>query len=145
MTPLTGLGIWVWELDQCEGGNHTAIVAKAKRAGVTWIAVKCGEERSNGQVTAALVQDLAAAGIRPVVWWYCRPKDCPSQIAMLVALKAIGVTAFIMDAESEWDVPDQRPLAAQFAQSLRAALGPDAFLADAPWARPISHGGILPV
>lgn len=144
MNTLTGLGIWIWELGKCEGGSVAAIVAKAKKAGVSWLAVKCGEESSDGQVTRALVEGLVAGGIRPVVWWYCRPEKFASQIAMLVALKALGVTAFLMDAEAEWDVPDQKAEASTFAKELRAALGDDVFLADAPWARPLSHGGFFP-
>lgn len=145
MIPLTGLGIWIWELRACERGDAAAIAAKARRAGVSFVVVKAGEETSNGQVTAGLVNDLRVGGLECAIWWYCRPRSFDSQLAMLKGLQdTAGVRHFVMDAEREWDSPDQRALAGQFAQRLRTTLGPDAFLADAPWARPLSHGSPFP-
>lgn len=145
MAPLIGLGIWIWNLHACERGDPAAIVARAHAAGVSFVIVKAGEETSNGQVTAALVSALRAGGIECAIWWYCRPKMLDAQIAMLQGLQErAGVVHFVMDSEVEWDNPDQRAVAAQFAQRLRTALGPDAFLADAPWARPVSHGSPFP-
>ena len=48
MTPLTGLGIWIWELPKCEGGNVPAILAKAK----VWRLVRPreGGRRDHGRV-----------------------------------------------------------------------------------------------
>jgi hypothetical protein len=145
VNPLQGLAIWIWELDKCEGGNLAAIVAKARVSGVSSVIVKAGEEAANGQVTAALVATFRTAGIEPAIWWYCRPKDFDAQLGMLKALQdRCGVTGFVMDAEAEWDTPDNRPAATQFAARLRAELGPDAWLADAPWSRPVKHGGFFP-
>jgi len=145
MTPLHGLGVWIWNLAACERGDPAAIAARARGAGIAWVVVKCGEETSNDQVTAALVEGLRAGGIECAAWWYCRPKALDSQIAMLKGLQErAGVRHFVMDAEAEWDAPDQRAIAAQFAQRLRVALGADAFLADAPWARPVSHRAPFP-
>jgi hypothetical protein len=144
-TPMTGLWIWVWELSACERGSVPAILAKAKTSGVAGIILKCGEDGPTPeQVTPELVAEFAAAGVCLAVWWYCRPHAFDAQIAMLKAVQAMGVTIFVMDAEKEWDVPDNRPAAAQFAARLRAELGPDAFLADAPWSRPVKHGGFFP-
>jgi hypothetical protein len=140
-----GLWIWIWELAKCEEGNVPALLAKAKRVGAAGVILKCGE---NGpgveQVTPALVKAFADAGIGLAVWWYCRPWCFDGQIAMLKAVRAMGVTAFVMDAEKEWDAPDQRVGAGGHAQRIRAALGPDVFLADAPWSRPKKHGGFFP-
>jgi hypothetical protein len=142
---ISGFWLWVWEISACEGGSIPAIIAKAKGAGVSGLIVKCGEDGPGvEQVTPALVRDCAAAGMRLAVWWYCRPRATQDQIAMLNAVAALGVTIFVMDAEKEWDTPDQRPLARAFAVSIRAALGSDAILIDAPWSRPKKHGGSFP-
>jgi hypothetical protein len=145
MASMTGLWVWVWELHACEGGSVPAILAKANRAGVTGIILKCGEDGPTPeQVTPALVAACAAADVGLAVWWYCRPRAFDAQLAMLRVVQAMGMTCFVMDAEVEWDAPDQRAVARGFATRLRAALGPSAFLADAPWARPVKHRAPFP-
>lgn len=145
MTPLTGLGIWIWELPKCEGGHVPSIVAKAKRCGVSFLLVKAGDEKTNGQVTPELVTELRAGGIECGAWWYSGLKELELQCALLEDLvKRCGVRHVVMDAEDPWDVPDNRPLAKTFAAMIRKAIGPDTYFADAPWARPLSHGGSFP-
>lgn len=140
-----GLAIWIWELPACERGDPGAIAAKAKASGVSTVFVKAGSTTDNGQVTAALVARLRTDGIDCVPWWYCVPSGLDAQIALLKSLQErAGATGFAMDAEVEWDKPDQREIAAQFAQRIRDALGKDAWLADAPWARPVSHKAPFP-
>lgn len=136
MPPLSGLGIWIWQLSQCEHGNVDAIIAKAKSCGVAWLAIKAGENHSNGQVTKALVDKLRGAGIVPVAWWYCLPgaPNTTAQLSFLAKLRAdTGVEHFICDAEIEWEQGEHRAEAATFAQELQMAVGFDAYLADAPW------------
>jgi hypothetical protein len=55
---LSGLGIWIWQLALCERGDPAAIAAKAKRSGVSWVTVKSGDSRPNGQVTPQFVDAL---------------------------------------------------------------------------------------
>jgi len=145
MTPLAGLGIWIWELDKCERGNLAVIAAKAKACGVSHVIVKAGEEATNGQVTPALVATLRGAGIECAAWWYSRPTAIASQCALLEDLvQRCGVRHIVQDAEKEWDTPDQRPLGAELAQRIRQAIGADCYFADAAWARPALHGGYFP-
>lgn len=150
---LSGLGIWIWELSRCEGGSLGRILARCDRAGVAWVAVKCGEKTSNGQVTRALVDGLRAGGIECAAWWYSHPSSVGAELAYLTDhVQRIGVRHLILDAEEPWEREptdwkisrDWRRQAAAFAQDLRAAVGPDVFLADAPWARPQSHGSPFP-
>lgn len=145
MTPLAGLGLWIWELARCERGDPDDIAARCARAGVGHVITKVGEESPNGQVTRRLVEGLRARGVECAIWWYCRPRSMDAQIAMLLdARDRSGVRQIVMDAEKEWDLPDQRATAGQFATRLRAALGDDVWLADAPWARPVSHRAPFP-
>lgn len=153
MTPLTGLGIWIWALPQCEGGDPRAIAAKAKRCGVSWVCVKAGEKSRDAQFTPALVAALRTEGIECAAWWYSHPSSVDSELAYLrVLVERCGVRHLVLDAEEPWErepndwskVRDWRAEAAAFATRLRETVGPDVFLADAPWARPRSHGGPFP-
>jgi hypothetical protein len=147
--------MWIWELGLCERGDLAAITARAKASGVRWIAIKAGEEHANGQVTRARVEAVRAAGIECAAWWYSCPRTTAGELALIADLvKNQGIAHLIQDAEIEWEsvpgpdksrVPhDFRPEAKVFAKQVRDAIGPDVFLADAPWARPRSHGGLFP-
>ena len=152
MTSLSGLGIWIWQLAACEHGKVADIVAKAKRCGVTWVAVKAGESRSNGQVTRKLVDAFRAEGIECAAWWYSLPSTTYAQIALVRDLvNNQGVRHLICDAEIEWEsqhdadgnvvAHDWRATARDFASKLRQAVGPDTYLADAPWPIVSAHPG----
>lgn len=153
MTPLAGLGIWIWELSKCEGGNIAKIIARAKACGVHWVAVKAGEKTPTRQVTPALVAALRAEDIECAAWWYSHPSSVDAELVYLRDLVTrCGVRQLLLDAEEPWErapadwskVRDWRHEAASFAARLRASVGPDVYLADAPWARPRSHGGPFP-
>lgn len=136
-TPLLGLGVWIWELQRCESGDLDRLIDRATLSGVSWVAIKAGEDRPNGQITRQRVEYMQSAGIDVAAWWYCVPgaTDTISQLAMLKELAEIhGVQHLICDAEIEWEEHgDRRPEAATFAQAIRRAVGPDVYLADAPW------------
>jgi len=42
-SPFAGKGVWIWYLNQAEGGNLEAIAAKAKAHNIDWVAVKAGD------------------------------------------------------------------------------------------------------
>src|SRR5439155_14035214 len=111
--------------------------------------------RSNGQVTRARVEALRAGGIECAAWWYSCPRTTAGELALLRDLVTNqGIRHLIQDAEVQWEsVPgptgtrvshDFRAEAKVFAKQVRDAIGLDVFLADAPWARPKSHGSPFP-
>src|SRR5258706_11359296 len=83
MTRLSGLGIWISEWDRCEGGDLSAIVRKATASGVSWVAIKAGESRSNGQVTRARGDALRGSGVECAPWGASPPADGAGGIALL--------------------------------------------------------------
>lgn len=136
MQPLQGFGIWIWELNRCDGGDLAAIAARCARTGVQWLAIKAGDSHSNGQVTKARVDTLRAAGIEVAAWFYSVPSTTDAQVQLATDLvHNQGIQHLIIDAEGEWEKPgvDWRPKAKDFAAKLRAAVGPDVYIADAPW------------
>ena len=143
MKALAGLGIWIWQLHQCEGGDVSRILARVQACGVKWLAVKSGDSRSSGQITPALVTQTRAAGIELAAWWYSVPGTGELQVEQLKDLaERSGVQHFIQDAESEWETGgDRRPEAKLLAARIRDAIGPDAYFADAPWPIVRAHPG----
>lgn len=149
MTPLRGLGVWIWQLPLCSGGNVDKIIAKFQQARIEWGVVKMGSSRSgqvtaNGQLTADLIHRFADGGITLGGWWYSTPQSSEDELAMVTELLVTtGVRHLVLDAETEWESVkgpagrivshDWRREAAEFARKLRDICSPDIYLADAPW------------
>src|SRR5919199_991226 len=71
LDPIRGIGLYVWELNGCEGGNVAAITQRLKNANVAWVAVKAADGAAAFPGwTAALVAQIKAAGIRCLGWQY---------------------------------------------------------------------------
>ena len=148
-TSLSGLGLWIWRLKACEGGNIPAMCAKAQAAGIKWVAIKAGNDTANGQVTASTANAFRANGIEVAAWWYSRPTTTDQELALLEDLvKNQEIRHVVIDAETEWESMSQngkvasfdwRRRAADFARSIRNVIGSDTFFADAPWFIPRAH------
>lgn len=142
----TGLGIFIWQWSQCEGGNVDAIIAKAKRCGITWVAIHMTKDCFDH------LDELKAAGLYVAGWSYCVPgqQETSAWIANAVACREAGVDAILPDCEIEWETRkdadgnvhtgDRRPEAKLFADQLRAALGDDCFIGNCgAWQWPDRH------
>ncbi len=154
MTPLIGLGLWIWDWHECNGGSIEQIISRCMRAGVDWVAIKAGGNHTNGQVTRERVEAFREAGIECGAWWYSVPGDAATagQLALIHSLvEEQGVEHLICDAESEWEAVkdasgklrpfNHREEAKKFAFDIRTTIGPDVYLADAPWPIISSHRG----
>src|SRR4051812_30639942 len=110
MMKLSGLGIWISDWSQCEGGHLPSLVGKAKASGVSWVALQAGEATSKDPLTRERVHALRAAGIECAAWWLSRPASAAAEIALLRDLVANqGVRHLIQHAEPEWErVNDSR-------------------------------------
>jgi hypothetical protein len=133
-----GLGMWIWQLRHCDGGDLGAIVARCQRSGVRWVCIKSGDDNANGQISPELIRTFDAASIGVFTWNYCIPGalDTALQVKQIARLYDLGIDGHFLDAEIEWELRgDRRPEAADFAKRLRDAIGtgPDAWLGHAPW------------
>lgn len=131
-----GLGIWVWQLAKCEGGDLGKIADKAARCAVGWLCLKSGDDDDNHQVTADLVTTLHGRGLGVYTWNYCVPGDADlaRQLVQIARMRDLGVDGHYLDGEIEWEKGgDRRPEAAAFAAKLRAVVGPGFTLGHAPW------------
>jgi len=135
----SGPGMFIWEPSQCEGGNWTTIVQKAQASGLTWLAL-------HNFYSQAVIAQLKEAGFYVAYSFYCTPNGGNGPIQGAAAARSYGVDAVLFDAETPWEVlpngqPGWRgPEATAFVTALRAAVGPDCFLADdGAWQLPRSH------
>jgi hypothetical protein len=147
-TILSGAGFWAYDGTRL-GELRTLAEREVQPMLGGWLAMKGGEDGSDyGVFTPELMAAWRAVGVEPVFWWYSRPRNLDLQVATVARYARAGVRAFIIDAELEWEADrqdgawrprDYRSVAATFAKQLRAAVGSDAVLADAPWPIPSAH------
>lgn len=136
-----GKGFWIWELENCEGGNIDAIIAKCKKYGVNYLIIKTSDGEKSfpinkaPQLTREISDKLHANGISVYSWSYNYGYNVDREIALtLWALEQLGVDGHVFDAEVEWrDLPDPAGAANKLLQGIRAK-HPEAFLAHAPFA-----------
>lgn len=129
-----GKGWFVWQIKRVYGGNAALIAAHAKAQGISWIAIKINDGKSDynkrplsipGFYADDLIQPLVDAcnelGIDVYGWGYIYLANAAAEAAKAIerTLK-FGLKGFIVDAEKEW-VGKFVPAAA-FMKALRAGL-----------------------
>ena len=162
---LTGKGIWIWKIFQCDNGNADAIVARALAARFTHVIVKIcdGDDAYNiwkdgnqwRDYTLELIPKLSNAGITVWGWNYIYgdppPRDAgkpnywvleaQANVKRINQLRPLGLRGFVIDAEREYEtIPDRWNKAAAYLKVLRDNL-PDLPIALASWKQPTLHGG----
>ncbi|HET7490164.1 MAG TPA: peptidoglycan-binding domain-containing protein [Acidimicrobiales bacterium] len=88
-----GKGMWIWLADQAEGGDPTAIVAKAKEIGLTHLYVRTASRPQGfyaGPFLNGLLPQAHAAGIRVYAWDFPWLNDVRGDVAR--AVQAITYT-----------------------------------------------------
>jgi hypothetical protein len=125
-----GKGFFIWEVKNCEGGDPSKIVAAAKAAGLSWVAIKIadGATKSNFDKDRALdlvppvVDALRAAGIKVLGWQYVYGFVPAAEARAVIApIKALGLDGFIVDAEAEYEKQGMASAAKTYMGLLRSA------------------------
>ena len=129
---LTGKGMYIWVVRDCEGGNYNAIRDACLAANLKHVLIKIADRYydfnvDNGVDHAKnLTQVLKQAGITVYGWQYTYGTN-PEAEGIKGAQRAItcGVNGFVIDAESEYKTPgkDNAALATTYVNSLKNALG----------------------
>lgn len=134
----TGRGLYLWKTERCEGGDVARIVDRALACGVSWVAVKAGDQgRPWRQFTPGLVRVLQTAGLKVFGWSYDVPGKAVAQAEVVRRVRDAGADGFVIDAEIEFDrTPDPDGEARRYMEAIRK-VAPDLTLFDAPW--PLIH------
>ena len=83
-----GKGMWIWQPDQTEGGDVSAIVARADHVGLTHLYVRTGSSWNGfyaGPFLDRILPAAHAAGIRVYGWDFPRLIDPAADVARAVA------------------------------------------------------------
>ena len=120
--PFRGRAMWIWEMHYTDGGNVAAIIAQAKRYGISAVYVKSSDGTSWWpQFSRELVTELHDAGLKVCAWQYVYGLR-PAVEANLGSRAAHdGADCLVIDAESQYQ---SRYIAAQtYVSRLRKLVG----------------------
>jgi hypothetical protein len=129
--PLSGIGMFIWKLAECEGGDPEAIAARAREAGLTHLVVKISDGAIPyvGSEELLKLKDALAAGTpdqAPIALWgwgYVRGDDPKgeAQAASKIILDA-SLAGFVINAEREYKEPGKEGPAGEYLELLRHLL-----------------------
>lgn len=125
----------LWVLDPADCGGEERIVEVAKQVGYGLIVKyhdgdpidddKKWQFRAKFKKTAILAQ---RAGVSLYAWGYCYGKNPELEGQTAAEVGSLGALGYVIDAESEWEVPGARALVSRFMSTVKR-LAPDLPLA----------------
>lgn len=119
------VGMWIWDVGECEGGDVSAIVARCTQAGLGHVLIKTndGAAEYNGAL-GPLVSALNDAGVHVWAWQYTYGKE-PEAEAEAFAQRALdlSVNGVCIDAEKEYEAESQASAADAYMTRLRSLTG----------------------
>jgi peptidoglycan hydrolase-like protein with peptidoglycan-binding domain len=123
-TAFEGQGMWIWYVNQSDGGNVASIVAQAHAAGVTTLFVKSSDGSTNywSQFSPQLVQELHANGLKVCAWQYVYGTNPAGEASLGAEAVANGADCLVIDAEAEYE--GHYAAAQTYIDELRAKVGP---------------------
>ncbi len=121
--PFRGRAMWIWQLRNTDGGNVAAIVAQAKRYGITAVYIKSGDGTQYWQqFSPALVNSLHQAGLRVCAWQYVYGVHPVAEADVGARAVRAGANCLVIDAESQYQ--SRYPAAQTYITRLRRLIGP---------------------
>jgi Putative peptidoglycan binding domain len=123
-TAFDGQGMWIWYVNQSDGGDVASIVARAHAAGVSAVFVKSSDGSTNywSQFSPELVAQLHAAGLHVCAWQYVYGTSPAGEANLGAKAVATGADCLVIDAEAEYE--GRYGSAQTYIADLRAKIGP---------------------
>ena len=121
---LRGGGMWIWYVNDSQGGSVSRIAAKAKAHGISTLFVKGADGSTTwSQFSSNLVNAFHRKGIKVCAWQYVygyRPVKEADAAARAIAR---GADCFVIDAETEYQGRYRQ--AVSYVKQLRSKVGKD--------------------
>jgi peptidoglycan hydrolase-like protein with peptidoglycan-binding domain len=139
-TAFDGDGMWIWYVNQSNGGNVRSIANRAKAAGIETLFIKAGDGRNAwSQFNKSLVNKLHSYGLHVCAWQYVYGRYPATEAKIGAYAKRAGAECFVIDAEAE--VEGKYAAASTYMTKLRAGVGTDYPVGVAPFPYVDYHPG----
>lgn len=124
---LQGKGIYIWKIEDCEGGNVNAIANLAEQANFTHVLVKVSDGvkayDNNEPKAGALFTALRNKGIAPWGWQYVYGYNPVGEANVAVRqVKKYELDGFVINAESQYKEAGKKESATRYMSILRPGL-----------------------
>lgn len=128
---LTGKGMMIWKIPNCESGSASAIANLAQAANFSHVLIKIADgsvaynrNKTTGEdYIPAVVSALRAKGIGVWGWHYVYGYDPLGEASIAVSqMKKYSMDGYVIDAEVEYKLAGRAAVADTYMSSLRAGL-----------------------
>jgi putative peptidoglycan binding protein len=121
-SPFLRQGMWIWYVDQSQGGSVPAILATAHRHHIGTVYVKAGDGTTTwDQFNPALVAALHHGGLKVCAWQFVYGDYPAAEAAIGAEAAADGADCLVIDAEADYE--GKYASADIYLARLRAAVG----------------------
>ena len=120
--PIRGRSMWIWYLSRSDGGSPSAIIARARAAGVLTLIIKSSDGGHYwSQFSPGLVDELRAGGLHVCAWQYVYGSEPEAEARAGARAVDAGAQCLIIDAEAEYE--GRYAAAASYLSELRSLVG----------------------
>jgi Putative peptidoglycan binding domain len=121
-SPFVRQGMWIWYVDQSQGGDLSAIISTAHRHGIGTVYIKAGDGATRwDQFNAPLVAALHRGGLKVCAWQFVYGDAPGAEARVGAAAVRAGADCLVIDAEAEYE--GKYAAADLYISSLRAQIG----------------------
>jgi peptidoglycan hydrolase-like protein with peptidoglycan-binding domain len=139
-TAFEGDGMWIWYVNQSNGGSVSSIVKRAQAAGIETLFIKAGDGRNAwAQFNKSLVNKLQSNGLHVCAWQYVYGRYPAGEAKIGAYAKKAGAECFVIDAEAE--VEGKYAAASTYMRDLRKGVGQSYPIGVAPFPYVDYHPG----
>jgi hypothetical protein len=122
-SPYMRPGMWIWYVDQSQGGSVTNIIRRAKRSRIGTLYIKSGDGTNVwSQFTPGLIERFQRAGLKVCGWQYVYGTKPVAEAKVSAVAKRRGADCFVIDAEAEYE--GKYAAADRYVRTLRKLVGP---------------------
>ena len=127
---LTGKGMMIWRIPNCENGNASIIAKVAVSAGLSHVLIKIANDTrpynvdADGKdLVAPVVDALRAKGLQVWGWHYVYGYDPLGEAKIAISqTKRLTLDGYVIDAEKEYEEAGREAVARTFMSALRRGL-----------------------
>jgi len=127
---LTGKGMMIWKIPNCEGGNPSTIAKVAASAGLSHVLIKIANDTrpynvdaEGKDLVAPVIDALRAKGMQVWGWHYVYGYDPIGEAKIAVSqTKRFMMDGYVIDAEVEYKEAGREAVARTFMTELRRGL-----------------------
>jgi Putative peptidoglycan binding domain len=103
-SPFARQGMWIWYVDQSQGGSVPAIVSTAHRHHIGTVYIKAGDGTTPwSQFNTTLVDELHRGGLKVCAWQFVYGDAPVAEARIGAAAVAAGADCLVIDAEAEYE------------------------------------------